>query len=422
VNFIFDDESEKKLLSLMAQHFGVMSATNGAERFLELKNYLAPMLKEASTFASKKIIIAGTNGKGETAHCLNYLFESSGKKTALWTSPHILSLRERFYFQGENLSYSELESALQEEFLEQKKSNIVLGYYETLFASFLRVALKKKPEILILEVGLGGRFDAVNLLTPDLSLITSIARDHEEILGRGHRRILLEKLGITRKNGPLLSCLELAYQREICREYCDNNDVPWEDFFGLGLLLKKDHYSLRNRFLALKAFEKLEGHSFNGTWPSDLSFKGRGERLDWEQGQFYFIGAHNHDGVRKMLEGLKTGHLLNDFSFPFDTIVVSFSKRSFEEIEACLRLIKAESYLLARRVVLTTYEHPKAMDAETLSKFKGLVEFAHDWKKIIPSLKGPTLVTGSYYFIGEIQRHFCLSSSSSSSSSPYPHS
>ena len=192
----FDELKEKRLFSLMSTQAGALTASNGAERFAELQNYLSAKLKEARSKNWKVVIIAGTNGKGETAHTLNTLALKQEIKVALWTSPHILSLRERFCFEGEDLSYEELELALGDEFANQKKEGFFLGYYETLFSVFLSLALKKNPELLILEVGLGGRFDAVNLMNPDLCLITSIGRDHEEFLGRGHRKILLEKLVI----------------------------------------------------------------------------------------------------------------------------------------------------------------------------------------------------------------------------------
>ena len=265
------------------------------------------------------------------------------------------------------------------------------------------MALKKNPELLILEVGLGGRFDAVNLMNPDLCLITSIGRDHEEFLGRGHRKILLEKLGVTRPQVPLLTCLELSFQREVCREFTKTTQVPWIDLFEAELVTKTNDYSKRNRLLALQAFKKLTGKTISLESLRSLSFKGRGETIQITDKTFFFIGAHNHDGVRKMVEGLKSGHLLNDFSCPFDTILVSFSKRSIEEIEACVRLL-ARDWRLANRVVLTSFEHNKAMDGKALSKFKGLVEFEADWKNILPKLQGTVLVTGSYYFVGEVQR------------------
>lgn len=407
----FDEVKEKRLFSLMSTQAGALNASNGALRFAELKNYLSAKLKEAQSRSWKIVIIAGTNGKGETAHSLYTLALRQGLNSALWTSPHILSLRERFCFDGKDISYEELEVALEEEFKEQKKQGFFLGYYETLFSVFLSLALKKNPELLILEVGLGGRFDAVNLMNPALCLITSIGRDHEEFLGRGHRRILAEKLGVTRPQVPLLTCLELGFQREVCRQFVLGAQVPWTDLFEEGIVVKADHYSKRNRLLALQAFQRLVGKTLSLEVLSGLSFKGRGEKLQWRDQNFFFIGAHNHDGVRKMVEGLKSGHLLNDFSCPFDTILVSFSKRSVEEIEACLRLL-ARDWRLAHHVVLTSFEHAKAMDGKTLSKFKGLVDFEADWKTILPKLKGTVLVTGSYYFVGEVQRHFASQLSS----------
>lgn len=413
MSLVFDPAREEKLLSLMNTMAGALTASNGAERFAELQNYLSDLLKEAQTRPWKVVLIAGTNGKGETAHSLNYLALQEGFSTALWTSPHILTLRERFSFGGEDISYDELEEALVTEFSEQKRKGFFLGYYESLFATFLRLALKKKPELLILEVGLGGRFDAVNLISPHLSLITSIGRDHEEFLGRGHRRILLEKLGITRPEVRLLTALELAFQREVCRDYVTSRSVPWKDLFETQILQRTDHYSKRNRLLALEAFEVLSGKKRAFEALQGLRFKGRGEKVDFSKAQYYFIGAHNHDGMRKMVEGLKTNHLLNDFSCPFDTILVSFSKRSLEEIEACLRLL-ARDWQLAGHVILTTFDHNKAMDGKTLSKFKGLVDFEADWKKLLPKLQGPVLVTGSYYFVGEVQRALASQSSLSS--------
>lgn len=354
------------------------------------------------------ITIAGTNGKGETSTHLANLINLTGKKTALWTSPHILSIRERFSFSGELVGYDEL---LAEFKTAQRKIKFLFGkfsYYEFLFYVFLRLARKKKMEVLVLEVGLGGRLDAVNHFDAKISVITSISRDHQAILGGTLEKIIFEKLGVARPHHPLITALELEYCRFLANKYCQSLIIPYYDLHKLGIIDDSMDYSQRNKLLAAFAFEYFQ----NQTIPKKInissynfrSLKGRFEEMTVGPISFIFVGSHNIDGVRKLVQKVS----LEKTSF--DAVLISFSKRPINEIETILGIIS----ISFKKVFLTTFEHFKAAhDLKDLAE-KLKIEFVKDWKTYLEhkfqtkEKKETILVTGSYYFVGEVQK-FLLS-------------
>src|SRR5665647_336564 len=109
MNTDFNEEIEFRLLEFIQQNYGLEVFTPGLERTKQL--YLK-YVKQTKISKIKVTIIAGTNGKGQTAHTLAYFLETAQLNTALWTSPHILSLRERFHLSGKDISYEELESEI----------------------------------------------------------------------------------------------------------------------------------------------------------------------------------------------------------------------------------------------------------------------------------------------------------------------
>jgi dihydrofolate synthase/folylpolyglutamate synthase len=135
MNSDFNESRELTLLDFIQKHYGFEIFTPGLDRTRALFSGYVDLGQE------KKIrvtIIAGTNGKGQTAHTLSYLLETAQLSTAVWTSPHILSLRERFHFKGEDISYDELENAILEAhtFLQKAHSELVISFYEFLFLVF----------------------------------------------------------------------------------------------------------------------------------------------------------------------------------------------------------------------------------------------------------------------------------------------
>lgn len=152
--------------------------------------------------AYKTIHIGGTNGKGSTSHTLAAILQESGYRVGLYTSPHLVDFRERIRVNGEKIS-------------EQYVVNFVHDYkddFEPIQASFFELTMmmafcyfrEQKVDIAIIEVGLGGRLDSTNIITPMLSIITNIGLDHTQFLGDTIRKIAAEKAGIIKHNIPIV--------------------------------------------------------------------------------------------------------------------------------------------------------------------------------------------------------------------------
>ena len=150
----------------------------------------------------KSIHIAGTNGKGSTAHMLKSILMESGLKIGLYSSPHIKDLRERIKINGEMISKKDVISFVKEN--KKKFEKIDLSFFEFMVALSFDYFAKKKVDIAIIETGLGGRLDSTNIITPILSIITNISIDHTNLLGNTIEKIALEKAGIIKKNIPVV--------------------------------------------------------------------------------------------------------------------------------------------------------------------------------------------------------------------------
>ena len=169
------------------------------EKFINysLENVNAVFQKLQLDFKHTKIIIVGgTNGKGTVSNLINSIYCKSGYKTGLFTSPHMLRINERIRVNEDEINNKNLLSILN--LIYKKKGNIELTYFEFLTLASLIYFKKKKCEVIIMEVGLGGRLDAVNILDADCSVITNIGDDHKELLGKTKSKIAYEKFGIVR--------------------------------------------------------------------------------------------------------------------------------------------------------------------------------------------------------------------------------
>ena len=143
---------------------------------------------------SKIFTVAGTNGKGSTVSILESILIESGYNVGSYTSPHLLEFNERIKINNVSVDTNEICSAF--ETIEECRDDITLTFFEfSTLAAFI-IFNNTELDIIILEVGLGGRFDAVNIINPDVSIITSIGLDHTEILGNDPEKIAYEKSGI----------------------------------------------------------------------------------------------------------------------------------------------------------------------------------------------------------------------------------
>ena len=151
---------------------------------------------------TKVITVAGTNGKGSCVAVLEALLLASAVRVGTFTSPHLLSYNERIRIQGKNASDADICRAFSA--IEQARGEISLTYFEFSALAALYLFSEAELDVIVLEVGLGGCLDAVNIVDPDVAVITSIDLDHQEWLGNSRSAIAVEKAGIARPNIPLI--------------------------------------------------------------------------------------------------------------------------------------------------------------------------------------------------------------------------
>lgn len=384
---------------------------------VRLKKILQPYLNEFNRLKIKVVTIAGTNGKGETTLSLSHLLQKEGKDHVVWISPHISSIRERILHNGKMISYESLWDILKSEYVRIARLGEAVSYYELLLSTFtaFTLSIKPTPEFCLLEVGIGGRLDGVNLFNPFLTAITSISRDHEDLLGKGYKKILWEKWGITRPHTPLITSLELSYCSHYLEKWCGKNEVPWWDLFQLGFIKKSDSFGRRNQLLAYSLKEMAtslrlpQQADFLGRQLTYPLFKGRREEMSFGKRHFIFIGSHNLDGVRKLVDWIngeeeKGNHL-------FDTLLFSLSKRSYaREPEWMTKALCSLMKKGKRKILATTFSHFKALtdnELKSIIQINSQIGWVENWKSFVQEnwASETVLVTGSYYFVGEVQNY-----------------
>lgn len=155
---------------------------------------------------SPVITVAGTNGKGSSVAFLESIYQNAGYETGAYTSPHLLRYNERIHLNGEEVTDERICEAFEriDQARLQNNKEISLTYFEFGSLAALDIFYRAKPDVIILEVGLGGRLDVVNIIDADVALITSIGIDHTAWLGHDRESIAVEKAGIMRKNRPVI--------------------------------------------------------------------------------------------------------------------------------------------------------------------------------------------------------------------------
>lgn len=391
---------QNDLVTWLLTNYGQEQMRPGLDRISSALKNLIPSFQDTTI-----ITIAGTNGKGETTLRLSKLLQNSNH--FVWTSPHIERITERFRNEKGEISESELKELINECHNRVLENHFELSFYEFLFLVFCTWAAKSQPKYLLLEVGLGGRLDAVNVLDADLVLLPSISRDHQEILGNRYDLILKEKLGTLRPKTTLIHYLHPAYLVERAESL---SHAVGAKVFSLQSVhdIPCSHFSERNYYLAAAAVCHLEKREFR---PADWHFAQ--ENLE-HRGEFYrgkndivFFGSHNVDGVRKLIQFLNTG----TYNFPrppYDAVLVAFSKRDSRDLQIMLRMFNRAGL---GKVIVTAFTHPKAASTETmeaLAREEGL-QFVKDIEVYVQGTNKHQrlLVLGSYYFLGHFKKRFC---------------
>ena len=211
----------------------------------------------------KTIHVAGTNGKGSCSHTIAAILQAAGMKVGLYTSPHLVDFRERIKINGQCVSKEYVI-----DFVEQERA-----FFEPLHPSFFEIttamAFKyfadEKVDIAVIEVGLGGRLDCTNIITPILSVITNISKDHTQFLGNTLHEIAGEKAGIIKRGVPVVIgetvpetkevFLEKASQMEAPILFAENFDISKYQDYDFEL---KGSYQEKNRRTILCAAQQLE--------------------------------------------------------------------------------------------------------------------------------------------------------------------
>jgi dihydrofolate synthase/folylpolyglutamate synthase len=205
--------------------------------------------------APKVVTVAGTNGKGSTIAIMEALLRHEGRRVGAYTSPHLLDYNERVRIDGQPVS----DEALCEAFtrIEVARGELSLSYFEFGTLAALLIFEQAGLDVALLEVGLGGRLDAVNIVDADVGIITSIALDHETWLGDSREQIAVEKAGIARANRPLV-CAEVDMPATLLPHLHKRGAKPYllggSDFF----------YSMSDRGITLNCVDSRgESQAYN---------------------------------------------------------------------------------------------------------------------------------------------------------------
>ncbi len=391
----------------------------------------------------KIIHIAGTNGKGSVCRFLYYIFKEHGLKTGLYTSPHLVDFNERIIAGDDTISDSDI--ARLNDFFNKIADNEDIfkkigkpTFFELTTAICFQYFFEKKVEVAIIETGLGGRLDATNIVKkPLLSVITNISADHKDILGNSLKKIALEKAGIIKKNSIAVCGEKNKKIRQIIQDYAlsvnslffssDNVKLIKKRFFyeykGLNINIKNIKnpnfalYQNENLKLAALSAEIISEHyskaiKFNLSEEllksTVLKFKneGRFEIIKYKNSDIILDGAHNPDGIRKLVISSKK-------IFPKNNFIIIFTVMKDKDYNAILKRLS----LLGGKIIFTGLSNnERALKAKELKKisadnkyFKdifisGGIKESLETALKIKSLDDIILICGSLYLIGEFKK------------------
>ena len=286
-----------------------------------IRTFLSRLGHPESRF--KTVLVAGTNGKGSIATALAEILTQSGYRTGLYTSPHLHTFSERIRINGQMIPEETIAELVAE--MRDKADGIPLTFFEFTTALALQYFSDNEIDIAILEVGLGGRFDATNAIKPILSVIAPVARDHQQYLGTELDQIAREKAGILRGGVPAVSSMQVEIVAATLREEANKagthisvcgrefDYAPGEEAFdyrGIAVSITDLHpgipgrHQFGNMATALAAAEVLQQNGYDMTpatmrsgvesvfWPG---------RLEWLANRTVLLdGAHNGAGARAL--------------------------------------------------------------------------------------------------------------------------
>jgi dihydrofolate synthase / folylpolyglutamate synthase len=384
--------------------------------------------------------IAGTNGKGSTAAFLEKILRDAGFRTGLYTSPHLERINERIRISGKEISderfaeiFTRIHAAI-EELLAEGKLRAHPTYFECVTALAFEAFARERVDFAVIEVGLGGRLDATNVVTPLVSIITRIDFDHENYLGHSLREIAAEKAGILKPQVPAVFAAQLPEAHEVLVARATELRCPFvetselfrvkretlavgcvratveETSSGKSLSLEPQlagRFQLQNVLNAVAAAWILQNRNYRITdenivqgiataeWP------GRLERLQTRP-DVYLDGAHNPGAARELAQFLEENFANRKVYLIFGAM----RDKAVDEVTGML-------FPHAHEVIFTQPGTPRAVSARQLAEMAGdhaakftVVENAEQALESALSKAGPedaVFITGSLYLVGELR-------------------
>lgn len=292
----------------------------------------------------KSIHVGGTNGKGSTSHMLAAVLQTAGYKTGLYTSPHLKDFRERIRINGEMIPEQEVV-----DFVETQQENMLKiepSFFELTVATAFDYFAREKVDIAVIEVGLGGRLDSTNVITPLLSVITNIGWDHMNLLGNSLQEIAVEKAGIIKPKVPVVIgehqsevadifiakaeqesapirfaseewILQKAEKSNPLSEYLEvlvqQKSLLFQDLTSLFELDLTGTYQLKNLKTVLSSLDELQKSGFNISYDTvftalkqvklSTGLNGRWQTLS-RQPLIICDTGHNPEGIKEVLENI----------------------------------------------------------------------------------------------------------------------
>jgi len=401
------------------------------------------------------VLIAGTNGKGSTAATLASILQASGLRTGLYTSPHLVRINERIRIDGEAIGDDDF--ALLHDVVDRTAERLVgegelpwhPSFFEMLTALAFEYFARRRVDIAVLEVGMGGRLDATNVIEPLVSVITDIALDHQKFLGNTVAEIAREKAGIIRPGGAVVTLPQQPQANDVIGNtileldaravsavpyvppvspasprYMVSGNTPASPLvsrYPLQVLGKEiqvetplaGRHQLRNLALAVAAAEELSKQGFPVTAESieqgirQTHWPGRFQVVAaaGDAPEYVFDVAHNPAGAWALRSTLSAYYEDRRLTFVFGAM----RDKAIDEMAEIL-------FPLAERVILTHAENPRSATAEEIRHaarrvFADMrIEEAADVASAMQRAKsvagpgGVVVITGSIYVVGEAMR------------------
>jgi dihydrofolate synthase/folylpolyglutamate synthase len=375
------------------------------------------------------IHIAGTNGKGSVASFLNSILQLAGYRTGLYTSPHLVSFRERMQINSQYIPQHRVVE-LARQIKQNQNPQEPPTFFEAVTAMALNYFAQENTEIDIIEVGMGGRLDATNLIQPQISMITNISLEHQEFLGNTLYQVAREKAGIIKPRIPVLSAAKQPGVRQLFASIAQEKGSDFYQlgldfrvrrfqngftYFGLQHKLKGlrtnliGNHQMQNAGLALAACEVLDQMDWNigsehmrqglqqAQWPGRM-------QLVQDRPKIMLDGAHNPEAIKVLAQCLNP-------SLEYQRLILVLGMMADKEIEKMLaQILPRADYAIFTRPVYERALNPE----ELLSRAKAWDVASHAEQSLPQALEQAQnlaapedliLVCGSLFTVGEALEH-----------------